>query len=238
MGFVPDGAVYNSSEFCIGLWSLQDPYSESGRCMNPKEAKNYSNMTGDSQSFYGHILATDDTMWTVSQVMALIGIFLGLLDVIMCWMTICSPEIRKPDWIITLTILCFACEGMKLGFFFDIEPCTSDDIWRLTAENITTYHSAEQCFFQRGSYLSLSAIVCFLIPLILLFSHVVCPAHAHENVAEMDYDDITLPSFLQSIGESTKTSRSSSTSGKSQESNIRRNRLSQQMAAIVEDLRY
>ena len=165
-------------------------------------------------------------------------LFIMHINKIMCWMTVCSPEIRKSDWIIALSILCFACEGMKLGFFFDIEPCTSDDVWRLTADNITTHHSAEQCFFQRGSYLSLSAIVCFLIPLILLFSHVACPAHAHENVAEMDYDDITLPSFLQSIGESTKTSRSSSTSGKSQESNIRRNRLSQQMAAIVEDLRY
>lgn len=238
VGFVPDGAVYNSTEFCIGLWSLQDPYSESGRCLNPKQARDFGNMTGDGQTFYGSVLSTDDTMWTVAQLMAIIGLSVAVINVILCWMTICSKEKKRSDWIMGLSIICFACEGIKLGLFFDIEPCTSEDIWRLTEGNITRYHSAEQCFFQRGSYLSLSAILCYMIPLILLFSHLVCPTHAHESVAEMDYDDITLPSFLQSIGESSKNSRSTSSSGKSQSSNVRRDRLSQQMAAIVEDLRY
>ena len=92
-------------------------------------------------------------------------------------------------------------EGLKLGFFFDIQLCTSHDIWQKTDANITASYRAEQCFFHRGGFLSLSCMICIIISLIFLLVNL---SHSTQNKS---LTEIPLPSFVnQNCNESTNIS--------------------------------
>ena len=97
------------------------------------------------------------------------------------------------------TIFTLLSEGVKYVVFLNIEPCSSDQYWENGDVDIET--SLNKCTMSRGAYLSLTGILFYLMATISLAWSI---SHSNEfNITQdLDYDDISMPSFLQSIGES------------------------------------
>lgn len=131
--------------------------------------------------------------------------------------TFSTVKVQK-EYILYLCISTFLCECVKFGMFFDTRLCTGK-LW----ENIETNDSgkkvmskAKECDMGRGSALSLISILCGIITMSLIIGNIFLKPNNTEET-EFDYDDVSLPSYLQSIGESldSKDSKYSKVSSKS-----------------------
>lgn len=103
---------------------------------------------------------------------------------------------------IATTTLALGCEGTKFGLFFDTKPCT-DDMWQYTNMNGEDINEkAATCLLSRGTYMSCVSLVLYFLMIIYQLLVRSFPAYQHEEAQGLDYDDVTLPSFLGSIGKS------------------------------------
>ena len=130
--------------------------------------------------------------------------------------TFSTVKVQK-EYILYLCISAFLCECVKFGMFFDTRLCTGK-LW----ENIETNDSgkkvmskAKECDMGRGSALSLISILCGIITMSLIIGNIFLEPNNTEET-EFGYDDVSLPSYLQSIGESleSKDSKYSKVSSK------------------------
>ena len=145
-------------------------------------------------------------------------------------------------------------EGLKLGMFFDIKACTSDNMWKREEESgLIQHYRAEQCFFQRGSYISLISLICLSISLGFLMAFMTCPSYTEKEEESMrltrrwsfsssdsegsdedvlNFDDIQPPkSFLESIGKSFRSYEMKRTTSERRRSKL----MNHQMSAIFEE---
>lgn len=120
----------------------------------------------------------------------------------------------------------------------------SHTFWKYeNTEEVDSLHRADTCMLSRGTYLSSCSLafyglVIFYLGLVRMF-----PAYTHESMQNgFDYDDVTVPSFLGSIGKSvtSKLSRGSgahsSLSSVSNESKGQRSRGSNTISNIMEPI--
>ncbi len=106
----------------------------------------------------------------------------------------------------------FICEGLKIGLFFLSTPCTANDFWegRTWVEDnpdeiVKFEGKADQCLLGRGCYMSIVSLLIFfsvLVYTILVLSR----DYSHHGEDGIAYDEISMPSFLNSIGQSTVSS--------------------------------
>jgi len=68
---------------------------------------------------------------------------------------------------------------------------------------------ADQCYMDRSTYVSLGSFVCYLFLILCLTVSLVMPDYTHQLVreqrsggTELDFDDVSMPSYLGSIGQS------------------------------------
>ena len=173
------------------------------------------------------------------------------------WKIAFSEDYFKPYRLTLLSIICFTMEGLKLGMFFDIKACTSDSMWKRKEESgFIQHYRAQQCFFHRGSYISLGSLICLSISLGFLMAYISCPLYTEKEAESMrltrrwsfsssdseesdeeeddvlNFDDIQPPrSFLESVGKSFRSYDMKRTT-----SERRRNKLMKhQMSAIFEN---
>jgi len=230
VGFEPDNAIYRSKEFGLGLWTMEDP-TDSEKCLMIDMSRRIGSITkGDN--YYSSSLLNGDSIWGAARIMAMIGLVFGVLDVIFIWKLMCSrdksKDIRK-ERILYLSLLPFLCEGVKFGLFFNIDPCTYE-IWEqdnnIIGNNqmveVIELFEADNCYMGRSTYFSLLAFLCYLLLITFLTAAIVKPDYTHQVVRDlrgnesggnvMAFDDVSMPSYLGSIGASI-TSRSTRNSG-------------------------
>jgi len=159
-----------------------------------------------------------------------------------------SRNISK-EMILYLSLLSFMCEGVKFGLFFNTEPCSSQ-LWEQN-NTVGEYmvgaierFEADQCFFDRSAYASLGAFACYLFLIIYLTAALVNPDYTHRIIrqqrtggAGLDYDNVSMPSYLGSIGQSetSHSTRSLGTLNTADSAKSPQSSLEQQMTPIKEE---
>lgn len=214
---VPDDALFDTTTFGIGLWSFEDP-DERSKCISPGALNTKGSITPDDQ-LYSRIWLNGDAYWSAARIIAVVGLVVGFTTVIFVWICLCSKRNKdnkhELDIVIATTTLALGCEGTKFGLFFDTKPCT-DNMWKHTnMEGVINSEKAATCLLSRGTYMS---CVCLLLYLLMIIYQILVrafPAYDHTESEGLDYDDVTLPSFLGSIGKSvtSKVSKTSSAVG-------------------------
>lgn len=100
-------------------------------------------------------------------------------------------------------ILTFVCEGLKIGLIFTTSPCNGEDFWeRVDSEQVSKYSKADQCFIGRGCYMSIISITLYLGVILHILMSIIFTDYTHLNEPDFEYDDVTIPSFLSSLGKS------------------------------------
>lgn len=168
---------------------------------------------------------------------------------IFVWICLCVNTRQTVQIDVTLVIatIALACEGTKYGLIFDSQPCISDTFWEyVDTDEVSSFHKADNCFLSRGTYMSTVSLVFYSLVIIYLSLVRIFPSYNHvRSQEEIEYDDVTIPSFLGSIGKSVGSklskgssvvSSKSSTSGASRGKYSRRgsNGISNIMEPIIE----
>lgn len=213
VGFTPDNAIYRSNKFGLGLWSMEDPNLPQ-KCLMIDASRRIGSVTR-RDIYYSSSFFNGDIIWGTARIIALSGIFFGLVDVMITWKLIFLIETSKnrlKETILYLSILSFVCEGVKLGLFFSTEPCSSQ-LWEQNSTVGTNMvgaierFEADQCYMDRSTYSSLSALACYLFLIICLIASQVKPDYTHQIIRQqrtggigMSFDEVSVPSCLGSIG--------------------------------------
>lgn len=206
IGFVPINFNKNFSQdtasISIGLWSTPNPNQDESQCLSPIDSRDVVGLT-KSDSFYQQILYNGDDLWSLARILALLSLIIAFVDMVM-WTLICTC-IRWSNGrhcVFCGTIFALVCEGVKYGIFLNITPCSSAQYWE---KNVATSaevmnQRADDCTMSRGAYFSLVSIVLYFIATISLAWSI--SPELRTITQDLEYDDISMPSFLQSIGES------------------------------------
>jgi hypothetical protein len=111
---------------------------------------------------------------------------------------------------LNLTLAVFVCEGSKIALIFMSDPCTSDEFWEeLDPDEVSTFHSADQCWVGRGSIISIIACTIYFCVIIYAMLSMAFRDYSHSNSEDrILYEEISVPSFMQSAGTSTLSSKS------------------------------
>jgi len=257
VGFKPDNTIYRSGEFGLGLWTMEDPTTP-GKCLTIDISRTLGSIT-QGDHYYSSSFLNGDVIWGAARITALSGLFFGLVDAVIIYTLILSIDNSRhsrKEVIICLSLLPFLCEGVKFGLFFNTEPCTSQ-LWEqknTVGDSMVEWvdqFEADQCYMDRSTYASLGAIVCYLLLIICLTVSLVMPDYTHQLIRDqrlgtgLDFDDVSMPSYLGSIGLSEASlstrhtggsliSRNTADSGKSCKSSSTNNSVNQ-MASIIEE---
>ena len=101
-----------------------------------------------------------------------------------------------------MVLLTFVCEGLKISMMFMTSPCDDDEFW----ERDSGFHKADQCFVGRGCYMSITATTLYLGIIVHILLSMIYIDYTHVTDSNLEYDDISMPSYLQSIAGSVMSS--------------------------------
>jgi len=213
VGFAPDNSYFEKTTFGLGLWTFENPLV-SGKCINPAFVTNVGGITIDDE-LYASFFSNGDPGWGIARLLAALGLLTGFALTIFQWMSICLHVKTNIQLIVTavLTTITVSLEGSKIGLFFETEPCTAADFWeRIDADEVSTHHKADTCHMDRGAQMSTASLTIYSIVIVYTLLCSFYPAREHQNVDTFDYDDVSLPSYLGSLGKSinSKFSKTSS----------------------------
>jgi len=80
VGFTPDNTIYRSEEFGLGLWSMEDPNAPE-KCLMLDVSRTLGSVTRGDR-YYSSSFFNGDIIWGTARIIALSGIFFGLVDVV------------------------------------------------------------------------------------------------------------------------------------------------------------
>jgi len=208
---------------------------------------------------YGNIMTNGDRSWSISRGFAVLGALCGFVACVLIGVKICCSKFNpKKEFVLYGTILAFLCEGVKFGVFFNVNLCTSSDMWLQTGgtddesavgeagnttdmkatsnmtyvdlegnttsdlwvDNATAivdrtvdaqYSIAQECDLSRGSLASMGSMVLYLVAMVLVFGNVARPSDPSHDSNYGGYDDVSLPTYLKSIGQSVASKKTKST---------------------------
>jgi len=109
---------------------------------------------------------------------------------------------------LNMTLAAFMCEGAKIGLLFMSNPCIDKEFWEKTdPDEVSSYHSADQCWVGRGCFISAGSCGVYFIVMIYAMLSMMFHDYSHINASdETPYDEITVPSFMQSLSMWSKNS--------------------------------
>ncbi len=136
---------------------------------------------------------------------------------VIVWFCLClnTRQVVQIDVTLIITTFALACEGTKFGLFFDSHPCISDTFWEFfDVDEVSTLRKADTCLLSRGTYMSTCSLTFYSLVIVYLTLVRLFPSYDSLSGQEEEYDyfdDVTIPSFLGSIGKSviSKSSKSS-----------------------------
>jgi hypothetical protein len=216
VGFTPNNTYYDTSQFGIGLWSFEDPDNR-GLCITPMFVNRIGRLT-KTDHLYAQVWSNGDLYWTIARITASLGLILGFSGVMLVWVSLCITEpidgkTKINSFLLVVVTMLLTCEGTKFGMFFESQPCNAQSFWEfLDEDEVSTFHKADTCLLSRGTYMSIGGLISYIIVIVQQLLVRVFPSYRHEEMSDgFDYDNVTMPSYLGSIGKSV-TSKFSFTS--------------------------
>lgn len=219
IGFPPQNSnIFDSKNVVgIGLWSFEDTSSEGSCTMSfplfPE--KNDESLTVDDD-IYNTFFIANDRIITSIRILSLAGLILATINLVIVWASQFNlfdegTIKRKTSHSLYIALVTFVCEGLKIGLVFTTSPCNGEDFWeRIDGDNVSTFSKADQCFVGRGCYMSIISITLYAGVILHLLISIIFTDYSHLNEPDFEYDDVTLPSFLSSLGKSIISKVSSS----------------------------
>ena len=116
---------------------------------------------------------------------------------------------RKNLIVLNLTIISFMLEGLKIGMIFMTAPCMGKDFWDDPEDGKSK--QADQCQLGRGSYMSIASVTIYFALVVYAVLAIIFYDYSHAD-SRFAYDEISMPSFMHSIGSSTISSKRSGNS--------------------------
>ncbi len=101
-------------------------------------------------------------------------------------------------------------EGLKIGMIFMTAPCMGKDFWDDPEDGKSK--QADQCQLGRGSYMSIASVIIYFTLVVYAVLGIMFHDYSHAGGRVAYYDEISMPSFLHSIGSSTISSKRSGNS--------------------------
>lgn len=220
VGFVPQNinrAINSKNQIGIGLWSVEDT-STDGLCVVSAFRKGRESITEDDD-IYNTFFISDDFIITVVRFVSLFGLLLAIINLMIVWASLFAlfenlrTTKKKVTILFYILLLTFVCEGLKIGFMFMTYPCIGDEFWEsIDIEKGPQFHKADQCFIDRGCYMSITSIALDLGVSIHLLMSIIFADYTHSNESDFVYDDVSLPSYLHSLAGSVVSKASSNAS--------------------------
>lgn len=226
IGFTPKNIKYFGPPIetvGMGIWTLED-IGNKGFCVMPMFMTDDASLTEDDD-IYENFFVASDLIFTSVRFLTLFGLAFGLGAVTYSWSRVFSIFQNKRGNLVTLNLnlIAFICEGLKTGLLFVSAPCTAGDFWlNVDQDEVESYRSADQCWIGRGCCMSASALGIYFLCAIYIVLAMAFKDFTHEEDSFL-YDDVSMPSFLQSIGNSTLSSKNSRFSRGSRNSKNRSN---------------
>mmetsp|Transcript_11470 Transcript_11470/g.17208 ORF Transcript_11470/g.17208 Transcript_11470/m.17208 type:complete len:261 (-) Transcript_11470:577-1359(-) len=217
VGFIPSNTydyAAETSEYGIGLWTIEQTRSN-GLCIMPMFLGDKMSLTKEDD-LYASFLMSEDVVFTASRFLALFGCIFGLIDLAYAWAAVFSVFGSKGNRVtLNLTLAAFICEGAKIALIFMSDPCTAEEFWEeLDPDEVSTFHSADQCWVGRGSIISAIACAVYFSVVVYATMSMIFRDYSHDNSEDrILYDEISVPSFMQSVGSSNLSSKSRTNQG-------------------------
>ncbi|KAL7457136.1 hypothetical protein ACHAWC_008620 [Mediolabrus comicus] len=201
LGFVPQG--YTNNEVGVSFWSFQ---GQDGKCKSFQEAYKLGGFSiGDTS--YSNWITNDDLAWTISRVMAMVGVAFGVVALTCILINLCSSEPHLVDVLAYTTVIAMVSEAAKVGLFFSTNLCRSQNFWYNDEKE--EYVGSTSCVMSHGAFVCIASIAIYFISALLLIGY-----HARPKSDEYDYD----VKSLEEMTEMGKTYETQSTSGFNQSS--------------------
>lgn len=210
LGFVPQG--YTNNQVGVSFWSFQ---GQDGKCKSFQESYKLGGFSiGDTS--YSNWITNDDLAWTISRIMAMVGVAFGVVALTCILINLCSSEPYLVDVLAYTTVIAMVSEAAKVGLFFSTNLCRSQNFWYNDEKE--EYVGSTSCVMSHGAFVSIASIAIYFISAFLLIGY-----HARPKSDEYDYDVKSLEEMTQ-MGkkyETQSTSLMHSSSSKSRESRSR-----------------
>lgn len=195
LGFVPQG--YTNNKVGVSFWSFQ---GQDGKCKSFQEAYKLGGFSiGDTS--YSNWITNDDLAWTISRIMAMVGVAFGVVALTCILINLCSSEPHLVDVLAYTTVIAMVSEAAKVGLFFSTNLCRSQNFWY--NDEREEYVGSTSCVMSHGALLCIASIAIYFISALLLIGY-----HARPKSDEYDYD----VKSLEEMTEMGKTYETQSTS--------------------------
>ncbi|KAL3823841.1 hypothetical protein ACHAXA_004113 [Cyclostephanos tholiformis] len=161
-GFTPQNYYADSVGF--SLWSYAAP---DGRCLTYAEARQsvIFSSDGGGRNVYSNFFISNDTSWTISRMLAVVGPVFGNFALISAWANIFKHEPCLVDILAYTTIIASMSECSKFGLFLVNDLCNSPDYWHNVESD--DYYASEGCSLDRGAIMSIFSMLSYITSMIL-----------------------------------------------------------------------
>jgi hypothetical protein len=194
LGFVPQG--YTGEKLGVSLWSFQGPDE---RCLSFKDAYVLGGVSGDES--YSNWITNGDLAWTISRAMAVLGLVFGAVALVCILTNLCGHEPHCVDVLAYTAFIALVCEAAKIGLFFSINLCRSQNQWYNGEKE--EYSGSTSCGMSEGAFLCMGSIGVYFISTILFIGY-----FARPKIEDYNYDDNSLPEMTV-MGKSLPTQKTS-----------------------------
>ena len=210
----------------LGLWTFERPpipnadddegtsspttASSSKRvCVSYAAARSMGGLVPESGYLpYYEYFGNSDRPWSLSRIFAVLGMLSGFSACVVLVTILFKRKRRRRQskMVVVQAATCaFLAESIKFGLFFNNYYCTSPTAWLLSeGESI-------ECDLARGSTASIFSLLAYLGVSVVILLHLARPPNV-QHKTNYNLDEVSVPSFLHSVGMSVENSRQTASS--------------------------
>jgi len=210
----------------LGLWTFErpplpnpdedtssPPVAPAKRmCVSYSAARSIGGLATESGFFpYYEYFGNSDRPWSLSRVFAALGALSGCIACVVLVMILTKRKRRRRQskvLIAQATTCAFLSESIKFGLFFNNYYCTSPSVW------LSGGGGSAECDLDRGSTASVFSLLTYLSLTVVILLHLARPPNARHKT-HYNQDEVSVPSFLHSVGMSVANSKQTSSVMKS-----------------------
>ena len=210
----------------LGLWTFERPpipnadddegtsspttASSSKRvCVSYSAARSMGGLVPESGFLpYYEYFGNSDRPWSLSRIFAVLGMLSGFSACVVLVMILFKRKRRRRQskMVVVQAATCaFLAESIKFGLFFNNYYCTSPTAW-LSSEG-----DSIECDLARGSTASIFSLLTYLGVSVVILLHLARPPNV-QHKTNYNLDEVSVPSFLHSVGMSVAHSRQTASS--------------------------
>eukprot|EP00578_Thalassiosira_sp_NH16_P003206 CAMPEP_0181133634 /NCGR_PEP_ID=MMETSP1071-20121207/31631_1 /TAXON_ID=35127 /ORGANISM="Thalassiosira sp., Strain NH16" /LENGTH=323 /DNA_ID=CAMNT_0023220043 /DNA_START=98 /DNA_END=1069 /DNA_ORIENTATION=- len=185
LGFIPKN--YYGDDMGFGMWTYAAP---GGRCLTYTESRESGGFS-DGDSMYTNLFMNNDINWSISRILAVVGLAFGSIALISSWVNVCKHEPHLVDVLAYTTITSFMCECSKFGLFIGTDLCRSPDYWYNNDSH--EFAGSKDCQIDRGAFMCMTSIALYFVSMTLSVG-----LAARPKTDDYTYEESSLPSWMAS----------------------------------------